>query len=451
MASATTKAMLKSSLLVAFFLLGSAAAAPPPQQPKHQPRSVVHERRDAAQPWPWKRSERISRDEVFEMRIGLAQRDKTIHDAHAQLMAVSDPRSPEYGQHWSADEVRRAFGPSDETIRAAVDWVSSALGSATADDGGDRQRLRLGAGGGWLSFEATVAEAEALLGAEYWFYEHEVERGQMAAGVEHYSVPEDVAEHIDFVFPGVVLGEVRPGPNNDDKNKPSKKRSAPQKQHKKKQTGSTNSTACADVVTPACIKALYGLPTPDKAAANNSLGIFEQASWYQHEDLDLFFATYAPEIPQGTRPRNQSVDQAAWFYDDAGDEAATMPDEADLDVEVAWPIIYPQDVTVFQVDDVYYNLYSASTLGLFNTFLDALDGAYCEYSAYGETGDNAQYDPVYPNENLATSPGVGSFDPGTYKLPTMCGVYEPTNVISISYSRAETTFTQAYQKRQCDE
>lgn len=100
---------------------------------------------------------------------------------------------------------------------------------------------------------------------------------------------------------------------------------------------------------------------------------------------------------------------------------------------------------------MYYNLYSSSTLGILNTFLDALDGTYCNSSAYGETGDNPAYDPVYPDNNKVTNVDGESYDPGTYKLPEMCGVYKPTNVISISYSRAETVFSEAYQKRQCDE
>lgn len=33
----------------------------------------------------------------------------------------------------------------------------------------------------------------------------------------------------------------------------------------------------------------------------------------------------------------------------------------------------------------------------------------------------------------------------------MCGVYEPTNVISMSYGLAESTYSINYQKRQCDE
>lgn len=398
-------------------------------------RSVVHERRGLQQNSLWSRRERLTPDEVFEMRIGLTQ--ENTHLGHDMLMDVSDPRSPKYGQHLSTEEVVKVFSASDEVIEATALWITSTLGIG-------KERLTLGAGRGWLTFQSSIQEAEALLNTEYWLYEHTLDE-QMAMGTDYYSVPEELAEHIDFVFPGVVLGEIHKGPTATSSTSDTKPR--PLKRSPRQQTADAT---CADLVTPACIKEVYGLPTADKAHPNNSMGIFEQSSWYQNEDLDLFFQAYAPEIPQGTRPRNLSIDEAAWFYDDAGD-VYNFPVEADLDIQVAWPIVYPQNVTVFQVDDVYYNWYSSSRLGIFNTFLDALDGAYCTYSAYGEAGDNPTYDPAYPDNNVVTGTDGSTHDPGTYKLPEMCGTYTPTNVISISYSRSETTFTQAYQKRQCDE
>lgn len=416
-------------LLLATLLFSLPSAALP------QKASIIHEKRDLQQRSPWSKQKRIPQDETMEMRIGLKQ--PSTQDAHDALMEVSDPTSSKYGQHWSPEEVFEAFAPSEETVQAVVDWVTSTLDIEV-------ERLNLGPSKGWLSFQPTVGEAEKLLGTEYWLYEHESQES-MAAGVDHYSVPEDLAEHIDFVFPAVVLGELTPEPSSKKKRSTTKKRASSERRQV------SGNTTCASLVTPACIKELYGLPTPDKANANNSLGIFALNSWYQYQDLDLFFGNYAPDIPVGTRPRNLSVDQATWFYDDPNDPYVTYAAEADLDIEVSWPIIYPQNITVFQVDDIYYNLYSASTLGLFNTFLDALDGTYCNSTAYGETGDNPKYDPVYPNYNEVTAVGGGTYDPGTYKLPEMCGVYSPTNVISISYSRAETTYTEAYQRRQCDE
>lgn len=77
---------------------------------------------------------------------------------------------------------------------------------------------------------------------------------------------------------------------------------------------------------------------------------------------------------------------------------------------------------------------------VFNTFLDALDGSYCDYSAYGETGDNPDWDAVYPHDVE-----------GGYKGARQCGVYTPAKVITASYGEAEANFPAAYTRRQCDE
>lgn len=102
--------------------------------------------------------------------------------------------------------------------------------------------------------------------------------------------------------------------------------------------------------------------------------------------------------------------------------------------------IYPQSTTLYQVDDLYYADYS-SLHGIFNTFFDALDGSYCTYSAYGETGNDPSLDPTYPDTNAAYG----------YQGDLMCGVYQPTNVLTISYGVYEEDLPVYYQRRQCNE
>lgn len=77
--------------------------------------------------------------------------------------------------------------------------------------------------------------------------------------------------------------------------------------------------------------------------------------------------------------------------------------------------------------------------GFLNNFLDAIDGSYCSYSSNGETG-NSPLDPPYPDPRQ-----------GGYKGKLQCGVYKPTNVISISYGGAEASLPISYQRRQCSE
>lgn len=95
---------------------------------------------------------------------------------------------------------------------------------------------------------------------------------------------------------------------------------------------------------------------------------------------------------------------------------------------------------MYQTDDDIYEPQEVATTNLFNTFLDALDGSYCSYSAYGETGDDPAIDPKYPDRAA-----------GGYKGQRQCGVYKPTNVISASYGQSEADLPAAYTRRQCDE
>jgi tripeptidyl-peptidase-1 len=107
-----------------------------------------------------------------------------------------------------------------------------------------------------------------------------------------------------------------------------------------------------------------------------------------------------------------------------------------LDFSLAFPLVYPQPIQLFQTDDdPTENNYVYG--GFFNTFLDAIDGSYCNFTAYGQTG-NSDQDPPYPDPKT-----------GGYKGKLQCGVYEAPKVISISYGGDEQSFSMSYAERQC--
>lgn len=97
--------MLFAGPLVLLYLVQSAQAA---VIPSHE----VHERRNASPPG-WKRGARLERHLALPVRIVLAQ--SNMEDLHDYLMQVSEPFSPEYGQHWTLDKVRNMFAPSKDT------------------------------------------------------------------------------------------------------------------------------------------------------------------------------------------------------------------------------------------------------------------------------------------------------------------------------------------------
>jgi tripeptidyl-peptidase I len=55
----------------------------------------------------------------------------------------------------------------------------------------------------WIQFDATTAEVEELLVAEFYVWEHS--SGTSDISSEEYHVPTHIQEHIDYVTPGTRL------------------------------------------------------------------------------------------------------------------------------------------------------------------------------------------------------------------------------------------------------
>lgn len=84
-------------------------------------------------------------------------------------------------------------------------------------------------------------------------------------------------------------------------------------------------------MTPACIKALYSIPDATLATPGNSLGLYQQGSYFAESDVDLFFAHYATYIPQGTFPINASIDGGSYSVPAS---SAVNSGEANIDIEM---------------------------------------------------------------------------------------------------------------------
>lgn len=204
---------------------------------------------------------------------------------------------------------------------------------------------------------------------------------------EEYHLPKDLRRHIDYITPGVKL--LAPVQSLREKRDAILAKNGIEKRinHSllktegrgpysfSNGTNSTNALSTCDVtITPACVAALYQIPptslTPNP---NNSLGIFEsELQFYTQADLDDFFTNFTSgAIPNGTHPVAANVDGGQQSTEDpyyAGGEVS-------LDLQLAYPIVYPQTITDYEVDDfiVQANQLDTYTFG-FNTFLDALDG-----------------------------------------------------------------------------
>ncbi|KAH8899002.1 subtilisin-like protein [Thozetella sp. PMI_491] len=350
-------------------------------------------------------------------------------------MEVSDPASDKYGQTWTAEEVIDAFRPADETVEAVKQWLAfEGISDMIHSDNK-----------GWIAFDAPTSVVEGLLHTEFHEYQDSLS-GDVRAACDKYHVPKNIQHHIDYITPGVklvaplkaqMLGRRATGLEQGKHGHPPLKH-APG--NSDRLTNTNDLAHCDEVITPACIAALYGIPQGYSAIPGNSMGIYESLlEFWDQEDLDLFFSNYAPRIPKGTHPIDYLIDGAVAETTNVSEAGG----ETMLDLDLAYPIVYPQTITIWNEDDLnYQGEADVEYLGGFNTWLDAMDGSYCTYSAYGETGDDSKdhLDPLYPDPL-----------PGGYKGKLQCGVFKPTNVMSISYGGPEHTVPIAYQKRQCNE
>lgn len=419
---------------VALVAAAELCAAQPRPHVLHEKRETIHAR--------WTRTNRVEPDTILPMRIGLTQGN--LESAYEHLMDVSHPTSPNYGKHWSPEKVAEHFQPSENAIAAVRQWLESA--------GIEPGRVTQSDNKGWLAFQATTAEAEGLLHTTFHAHEDAV-TGHVQPACDAYHVPEHLQEYIDYITPGVrLLAPSYPAPSKRDaqtldvekrgrgKPWPGWPHYRPHSHHPVPPSPA-NLTNCDREITPACIAALYQLPPTDHRLPPNplnSMGIYESELQYiAQEDLDLFFTKFTPFIPNGTHPIAKNIDGGATFTTDVSQAGV----ESELDILLAYPIVWPQTITVFNEDDIPYQTEPNQTYTWgFNDFLDSIDGSYCKYSAYGETGNDPALDPIYPDPR-----------PGGYKGPLQCGIYKPTKVLSVSYGGQEANLPAAYQKRQCNE
>jgi tripeptidyl-peptidase I len=160
--------MLLPSLVVLLSLFFTAQSAAVPNT------HVVHEKREITTS-QWLKRDKLSSNAILPMRIGLKQQN--LDRGPDFLMDVSHPESKNYAKHWTPEEIIDMFAPAQKTVDAVKEWL--------ADFGIDAKRITHSDNNGWLALDATTAEAEGLLHAEYHYYQH-TSKGHVTLACETY-------------------------------------------------------------------------------------------------------------------------------------------------------------------------------------------------------------------------------------------------------------------------
>ena len=379
---------------------------------------VVHEDWHFAADEGWRTVSRLDPDLMLPVRIALTQ--QSLNVAESMLISVSDPKSPSYGRYWSADEVARNFAPTREAVRKVFSWLK--------EMGFPQKSLSRSPDGGWIAFNATVAQLEYLLKAKYQIYE---KAGQADRKVlsEEYSLPEEIRPYVDFVTPTIYFDELLmdylqkldhikrqlsdPEHLIPNRNISEDQVYIPVIKSIETTLDTVNPTRCDQSTTLDCLRALYNIPTDNITHPNCTLGVVQFGSLaYRQADLDLFFHAYQPESI-GRAPKVENVNGAVVQQVNS---SIDFNGEANLDLEYTMGLTYPMTVINYQLNRSM------------NEMLSAFDKLYCPYLSN-------TYDGVDPNAGK----------------PFDCGNRDPAKVISVSYAADEVDYPILYQIRQCTE
>ncbi|KAE9405293.1 family S53 protease [Gymnopus androsaceus JB14] len=284
---------------------------------------VVHEEREL--PDHFALAGTPSPDTPISLKIALTATDMA--GLEKVVWDVSTPGNSLYGQHLSYDETRAYAVPSPETVSAVATWLN---------ENGITNLTSSGAFDDWLGFTVPISIANSLLNANFEKFS-EVGGPRELTRTLSYSIPVDLKQHIDLVYPTTDFVRLSKGPKLEV--------------HETSDKLATRAVAasCQSAVIPQCLQNLYGIPTTPATNSLNTLFVsgFDD-EWAQEEDLEEFLSIYRTDIrvPLKTTFQEKFVD---------GGENPQAPliagIEADLDTQYTVGIATNVSVTFISVGD----------------------------------------------------------------------------------------------------
>lgn len=216
-------------------------------------------------------------DESVKLRVSLKQQN--VEDLYQKVMEVSTPDHASYGQHYEGHELRSLLKPSEETSNVAISWLQDSNITAITDDGD------------YVLFTSSVETANKLLNTKFSWYSNA--ENQKVIRALFYSVPAEVANHINFVQPTTRFGSLNALGSTVEKIDTG----APF-------DGSVSfvgaavqapNITCNLTITPECLLDLYNVHYKGNASNGNTAGFGSFLEEYaRYSDYELFEQKYLP-------------------------------------------------------------------------------------------------------------------------------------------------------------
>ncbi|PWN28386.1 subtilisin-like protein [Jaminaea rosea] len=300
-------------------LLASLALAAPSSSP-YAPSSFI--RKDSiAIPAGWAKRAPATGNEVVHLHLGLAKRDQL--GLEARLQQISDPDHADYGKWLSADDVAEYFSPSAETRSIVSRWLQA----HGVEESHVTKRSDMGNS---ISFSVPLAQARAMLGdADFAYFQHR-DSGEERFTATSYSLPREVAPHIDAVF---GLANFARGASFR----------APYKMvmDDDLEASSAAPSSCQfNLVTAQCLRDLYGTADYKPSGKGQFIGISGFLEEYaNYDDLAQYEADQRPDA-KGYKFSEVSINGGLNDQSKPGGEAS-------LDVQTVAGIAYPINSTYY--------------------------------------------------------------------------------------------------------
>ncbi|EJD00679.1 family S53 protease [Fomitiporia mediterranea MF3/22] len=227
-------------------------------------------------------------DQVLNLRLALV--NNYMNGLEEKLYAVSTPGSALYGQHLSKEEVEEFVKPSQDSINIVNQFLlTHGITATVASPASD-----------WLTFSVPVSKANNMFQADFSVFQHE-ETGKQSIRTLAYSIPTELQGHLNLVHPTITF-------DNPFAHLPVV--SSPLKAVAEEQNLTTRAvpSSCDSTVTPACLQAMYGIPTTKATQSSSTLGVSGFIGQFANDaDLQTFLESLRPDLA-GTTFSLQTLD-----------------------------------------------------------------------------------------------------------------------------------------------
>ncbi|KAJ7749422.1 family S53 protease [Mycena metata] len=227
-----------------------------------------------------------------ELTLRIAIKPNNIAGLETALYSVSEPASPQYGQHLTAEEVSDFVKPTDESLSAVTAWLSENDNTSTA----------VTPAGDILQIVIPVAKANELLSSEFAVFTHVGTEATSIRTLE-YSIPASLQAHVDFFHPTTSFTHPLTAP----KFTAIKKRDVPAAEAAP--VSDAVPASCGSTITPMCLQAIYNIPATPATQSSNKLGVSGFIlEWANSADLKQFPTDFRTDMSSSTTFTLQTLD-----------------------------------------------------------------------------------------------------------------------------------------------